>query len=99
MLLNAKKIINLPVFTKNGSALGKVIDFEIDIDSHLVRAYFVRSGFLKREIIISRTQVISVTLEKMVVEDVEIKEWAADTKKEKKTLSAKAEPALPSSLK
>jgi len=75
MRLTAKKLINLPVETKSGQALGKVQDFEVDIDSGIILKFFVKQGNLidellkKEQLIIARQQVIEITKDKMVVED------------------------------
>jgi len=75
MRLTAKKLINLPVETKSGQALGKVQDFEVDIDSGIILKFFVKQGNLidellkKEQLIIARQQVIEITKDKMIVED------------------------------
>jgi sporulation protein YlmC with PRC-barrel domain len=70
MLITIKKLLNLPVITQSGSKLGGVRDIELDIDSHLVRAYHVGHklpGMEKH--LITPTQVVSITVEKMIVKD------------------------------
>lgn len=73
MLLLLPQIKNLPVFTKSQVKLGNIIDLEVDTDSQSVLRYFVQRGQilgrLQEPLIIHRSQVISLTLEKMVVED------------------------------
>ncbi len=80
MILTTKDLINLPVETKSGRLIGRVSDFEIETDSGLVTKFYVRQGnliggLLGRDLlIIGRNQVLSISKEKMVVEDGLIKE-------------------------
>lgn len=74
MIINEKKLINLPVFTQSGQHLGKVVDFEIEVGSHTILKYYVKSSGLinelfTSELIITPSQVIEITKEKMIVED------------------------------
>jgi sporulation protein YlmC with PRC-barrel domain len=74
MILTAKELISLPVETKSGIAIGRVFDFEIEVDSGIVSKFYVKKGiiedFLKKDhFIISRSQVISIDKNKMIVED------------------------------
>ncbi|KKR48916.1 MAG: hypothetical protein UT86_C0002G0091 [Candidatus Magasanikbacteria bacterium GW2011_GWC2_40_17] len=73
MLLSLPQIKNLPVFTKNKIKLGIIVDLELDTDSQSVLRYFVQKGQilgrLQEPLIIHRSQVISLTPEKMIVED------------------------------
>jgi sporulation protein YlmC with PRC-barrel domain len=64
----------LPVVTVSGAQLGRVHDFELDpIEQRIIR-YSVRSGrligdLLSRELLIASRQVVSLSDEKMVVDD------------------------------
>ena len=80
MILSNKQILNLPVYTKSGDFLGRVIGFELEVDLHrIVRYYVGSSSFVKNllknkpEFLISDNQVINITEEKMTVEDSTIK--------------------------
>ncbi len=69
-----REIINLRVETKSGQALGRVVEFEIDALTGKIVSYRVKSsnvirGLFKDELIINQSQVISLTKEKMIVED------------------------------
>lgn len=69
-----KEIINLRVETKNGQNVGRVVEFEVDsltgkITSYRVKSNNVIKGLFKDELIINQSQVISLSKEKMVVED------------------------------
>lgn len=77
MLLNAKKILGLPVYTEVGVKIGRVFDITLDADAHAVREYCVRAGLVGREKIIKPVQIKSITAEKMTVEDAVIKNAAA----------------------
>ena len=37
MIINFKKLINLPVFTESGQKLGKVCDLELATESHQIK--------------------------------------------------------------
>ncbi|MFA5358281.1 MAG: PRC-barrel domain-containing protein [Patescibacteria group bacterium] len=75
MLINAKKIITLPVYTKSGQFLGEVTDIEIDSDGQMVINYFVGSaGVIKKlfvvdSLVVHRSQIVSISNEKIIVED------------------------------
>ncbi|MEA3272567.1 MAG: PRC-barrel domain-containing protein [Patescibacteria group bacterium] len=97
MYINAKIILGLPVETENGQKLGKVIDFDLDIESHIIKSYSVEGGFLgSKKLIISRSQVVLIGNEKMVVKDGVVKEEI----KEKKGIivKPKVEPALSANI-
>lgn len=74
MLLRKKDLINLPVETRSGQALGRISDFELNPLTQQIERYYVKSGrqlisLFPGELIIHYTQVLSVTSEKMVVDD------------------------------
>jgi len=85
MRINCKNLIGLPVETKSGLLLGKIRSFEIDSETQNILSYTVKSRNLigkllsekVGELIISRNQVVSVSEEKMVVEDNMVKEFEA----------------------
>ena len=67
-------LINLPVFTQSNQLLGKISDFEIDPDSQSILRYYIKShklikALLSKQLVVHRSQVISIDKEKMVVED------------------------------
>lgn len=75
MLLGFSKLKNLPVFTQSGIKLGQVSDIEVDLDSQSILRYVVKKGIVSREtLLVHRGQVVSVTNEKMTVEDAVVKE-------------------------
>ncbi len=85
MTLRKGELINLPVYTQSGEHLGKVADFVFQPDGQTIIQYHIKSGtllreLLEKELLVSREQVISITNERMVVEDSVI--TIRDTKKE-----------------
>lgn len=76
MRISKRQLNDVVVVTQSGSVLGRVVDFEIDVDTHQVVTYYVRGGDLLKELLtkdaalyISASQVISISVDKMVVED------------------------------
>ncbi len=73
-------IKNLPVYTKSGRYLGKILDIEIDPISQLVLRYQVGgrcpwiTSLWKGRLFINREQVVSLTSNAMIVEDLIITE-------------------------
>lgn len=82
MQISSADLINLPVYTQTGQRLGRVTFFEIDIDTHTISHYHVKTGLIKglwhQELIIHQSQVISISKEKMIVEDNVSKQPATD---------------------
>lgn len=87
MLLNFSHLKNLPVFTQSGLHLGHVSDLEIDTESQSVLRYLVQRGRLigrfQEPLLIHRHQVISISPEKIVVEDAVIKLAEGEKSREK----------------
>lgn len=81
MLILFKDLKKLPVYTKSGIFLGHITGMELEAESHLVRTYFVRKAFLGSELAISRTQVLSITSERVIVLDSAVKESEAEEEK------------------
>jgi sporulation protein YlmC with PRC-barrel domain len=79
MQLLVSQIKNLPVATKNGQILGKIKDVEINSETQAINKYLVKSHKLTpllmgQELIISASQVISLTDKQLTVEDAVVKE-------------------------
>ncbi len=71
----------LPVYTKSNKKLGRIVDVNLDIDSHDVAQYVVEAGIVNKNIfLVSPEQVVSINLEKMIVVDTIMKEPASDIK-------------------
>ncbi len=73
MQISSSDLINLPVYTQSGKHLGRVASFDIDIDTNGITAYYVKTGLIKglwyQQLAISPKQVVSISKEKMIVED------------------------------
>lgn len=83
MLLVFSKLKNLSVFTRSGIKLGQVADVEIDLDSQSIIRYVIKRGIVNRDVLlVHRSQVISITDEKMTVEDAVVKECKSMKMKE-----------------
>lgn len=67
--------LNLPVFTKSGAYLGRIVDVEVDASAHQVVYFQVKPPPLglslvgRRHLLISPHQVINIAPDKMVVQD------------------------------
>lgn len=98
MNITAKNILGLHVETKNGNALGKITNFELDTETHNIKFYSVESGFLeKKKLLIAKNQVISINNTKMIVEDGVVKEEALEQGLSPQRRET-AEPALSASI-
>ena len=86
MFIHSKDLLKLPVETKSGDFLGKISGLDMDIESHFVRRYYVRAittanllhGSLYGELTIASSMVVSITNEKMIVEDGSVYEKASE---------------------
>ena len=73
-ILEEKKLLKLPVETKRGVKLGRVLGFDFDCENQSVLRWRVRpqgltSRVLTHPLLITREQVLSITEEKMTVDD------------------------------
>lgn len=73
-VLDDKTLLKLPVYTKSGARLGKVVGFDFDVETHGILRYRVQpkglaASVLKHPMLISREQVLSIDAEKMTVDD------------------------------
>lgn len=88
MNLNHKQLLDLPVYTESNAYLGRVTSFELNPETHQIVVYYVGSSSWVRtllgekipELKIAAAQVVSLTEEKMVVEDLVIREKAKTEK-------------------
>lgn len=86
MVILSSRLKNLPVDTRSGRRLGKIIDLELESETQAILHYVVqRKKWLgKTEIfLIHREQVVSLSAEKMVVEDTLTKERIEDLRESK----------------
>ena len=76
-VIQGKKIIGLAVQTESGESLGKVYDFEFDVDSQSVVKYYIKASLIRdlfdNKLIVHRDQVVLIDNDKMVVDDEIIK--------------------------
>lgn len=75
MTISSADLINLPVHTKSGRNLGKVSSFDLvfEGDAAVVARYYVKTGLIQglwhQQLIIDKSQVLSITKLKMIVDD------------------------------
>jgi sporulation protein YlmC with PRC-barrel domain len=74
MTIQHKNLLNLPVITQGGTHLGYVTSFEIDeldqrIKQYIIKTHHGLAGLFDKQLIISVHQVVSLSHDKMVVED------------------------------
>jgi hypothetical protein len=89
---------NLPVETALGTAVGRLTAIELDPDTHRVAYYHVRRRRLVSsgpDLLVSPAQVVSLTKEKMVVDDLVVRDRAVA--EGRKPNLAPTAPAMPAS--
>ncbi len=74
MKLNSKVLVGVPVRTKMGLAVGRLASLELDSDtgrltSLLVRGKGVVAGLLEDQLVVSWSQVVSMSDKEIVVQD------------------------------
>ena len=70
MFINFRQLARLPGYTESGAKLGRIYDFELDIDSQAVARYLVRPNFFSaKNFLIQASQVKEITSDKIVVFD------------------------------
>lgn len=79
MIINLSELKNAPVVTENETSLGHVADIEIDVENYLITNLVVKRGLLGKNLLINRSQIISITAEKVIVEDSMALELAEET--------------------
>lgn len=77
--LSDKQLIGLPVETQSGTALGKIRGFVVDADHGSIAQYVVKNAnplreLFGKELLVASSQVITLTAEKMVVDDLVVAE-------------------------
>ena len=100
MRFYGKTLNHLPVENRSGDKLGRIVDFEMDPENHQIVVYVVRpsrltSPLVKSDLRISDSQVVSLTAEKMVVEDNVKPAVVADSRRSRPRFLKEASPALP----
>lgn len=73
MKMLSDDLIGLPVYTESGEHLGKVVSFDFDIEMQTIEHYHIKTGLIKdlwhQQLVVHHSQVVSISKEKMVVED------------------------------
>jgi sporulation protein YlmC with PRC-barrel domain len=74
MRLLAKKLVGLPVWTRSGTALGKIAGFEIDTETGRLALLHVKTrglvpALLDQELVVAWDQVIEMTPAQVTVQD------------------------------
>ena len=100
MLIKHKQLIGLLVETQSGEKLGRVDGFNLESEAHAIHQYLVKPAGLSKifshELVISRAQVISLSAEKMVVDDLVYKALAENNKERRQKTALAAEGATAS---
>ena len=99
MLLPFEQLIGLPVETKTGRFLGKVESLVFEVESQSIYQYQVKPAGITHlfdsRLLIHRNQVISITQEKLVVDDAAYQEASLEREAQKKSPVATTAPAEP----
>ncbi|MDP3965037.1 MAG: PRC-barrel domain-containing protein [bacterium] len=79
MTVNSKQLGNLPVETESGTRIGYIHHFEIDELEQRVAHYVVKphpgiAGVFDKDFVVAVSQVVSLTKEKLVVDDLFVSE-------------------------
>ena len=79
MIINEKQFKKVLVQTQSGQVLGRLSSFELETDNGMIEKYYIKSkislaGLLGKQLIINKEQVISFDENKMIVEDMAVKE-------------------------
>lgn len=84
MKLSNSDLINLPVYTKSDTHLGKISSFEINTDNGKIESFHVKTGLIEglwhEQLVIHHSQVIEILADKMIVEDTAQEDKVADLK-------------------
>jgi uncharacterized protein YrrD len=64
-----EQLKHLPVQTKSGQVLGKVAGIIFDPETHGILQYEVKQGTFRSVLLISTSQVIGISAERMTVDD------------------------------
>jgi sporulation protein YlmC with PRC-barrel domain len=80
------QLAGVPVYTRSGNHVGRLVGFVIESDTHEVIQYAVKKSgtfelLLPKEFLVNRSQVVSVSEEKLIVEDAAVTEKAKEKKK------------------
>lgn len=80
MVINIQKFLRLPVYTESGTKLGKIFDFELDIDSQTVVRYFVRlNWFSLKYFLVQNSQIKEIKVDSIIVYDSIVSDYLGKT--------------------
>ena len=102
MHISYQQLNDLPVETESGEKLGHIADLEINVDNNEIIKYLISNKRLMIETktyLIAPSQIISITNDKVIVEDNVEKEMAKDTFSVKQVVTNKEAPSLNSEIK
>lgn len=75
MQINLRAVVGLPVVTKSGQKIGRVLDVVLNTDTHAVASYNVRERmFGKEQYVIKPVQVLEIRADGLIVEDAVLKD-------------------------
>lgn len=70
MIVNFGKLVRLFVYTESGVKLGRIYDFELDVESHGIARYWVKPSFFSaKNFLIQVSQIKEITSDRVVVYD------------------------------
>jgi sporulation protein YlmC with PRC-barrel domain len=98
-VVSFKQLHHRPVETESGDRLGRVVDIELDAESHLVNTYLVSPSRLvqplsRSTLRVHRSQVVAITPTKLVVDDA-VKPVGGEVQRGRPSLPKNVAPALP----
>ena len=90
MALKGKQLNGLPVETRSGHGLGRILNFVVDPLNQKIISYDVGRGYFMPKVLflIRDQQVVSLSSEKMIVEDTVIKQEFEQTENLEKKATA-----------
>ncbi|MFA6908543.1 MAG: hypothetical protein WC289_01520 [Patescibacteria group bacterium] len=80
MMISRKQLMRLDVVTQSGQHVGRVVDLDIDVDTHAICRYHIADstpmlpGIPLRTLSVAPVQVISIDEHQMVIEDAFVKD-------------------------
>ncbi len=75
MRIPYSQLKKLPVETRSGTVLGRVSDVVLDVEvQHIVQYEVKQSRLSTKKYVINREQVVSITAEKIIVEDAVVRQ-------------------------
>jgi sporulation protein YlmC with PRC-barrel domain len=84
MTLPHNHLVNLPAYTQSGTRLGYVASFEVDeleqrIKRYIIKTHYGLVGLFDKKLIVNVQQVVSLSRERLVVEDAILQQPSAES--------------------